>query len=295
MRERIHFFVVRSPTFIYLCRFITKTYFYMKTRIIFALLILSGLATTVNAQIKIGSKKINVDKAVKAGTDAAKAITLSDADIKAICEEYMVWMDANNPLCDANSEYGKRLNKMVGHIKEVDGMAVNFGVYEVIDVNAFACGDGSIRVCAGLMDVMTDDEVMAVIGHEIGHIVNTDVKDAMKSAYLRSAVANAAGAVSETASKMTDSELGALAEAFAGAQFSQKQENAADDYAFDFSIKNNIDPYAMSNALNRLVELFNTGGDTTSKIEKMFSTHPDSEKRAKRMKEKADKYVEKNK
>lgn len=264
----------------------------MKTRIIFALLLICGLATTVNAQIKIGGKKINVDKAIQAGTDVAKAVTLSDADIIRICQEYMVWMDEHNPLTSPDSEYGKRLEKMVGHISEVEGgIKVNFGVYEVIDVNAFACGDGSIRICAGLMDVMTDDEVMAVIGHEIGHLVNTDVKDAMKNAYLRSAAKNAAGAVSSTAAKLGDSELGALAEAFAGAQFSQKQENQADDYAFKFTLENNIDPYAMANSLNKLVEMYNSGGEKSSKIQQMFSTHPDSEKRAKRMTEKADKHT----
>lgn len=72
---------------------------------------------------------------------------------------------------------------------------------------------------------MTDDEVLAVIGHEIGHVVHQDTKHAMKNAYLRSAAKNVAGAVSETASKLTDSQLGALAEAFMGAQFSQKQDS----------------------------------------------------------------------
>jgi len=264
----------------------------MKTRIIFAMLLICGLATTTNAQIKIGGKKINVDKAVQAGSDVAKAVTLSDADVIRICGEYMVWMDAHNPLTAPDTEYGKRLEKMVGHISEVgNGIKVNFGVYEVIDVNAFACGDGSIRICAGLMEVMTDDEVMAVIGHEIGHLVNTDVKDAWKNAYLRSAAANAAGAVSSTASKLSDSDFGAMAQAFAGAQFSQKQEYQADDHAFKFCLENNVDPYAMANALNKLVEMYNAGGEKSSKIQQMFSTHPDSEKRAIRMTEKADKYT----
>lgn len=259
-----------------------------------SMLLIICFAASANAQIKIGGKKINVDKAIQAGTDVAKAITLSDADIITLCQEYMEWMDANNPVAAPDSEYGKRLDKLVGHIKEVEGgIKVNFAVYEVIDVNAFACGDGSIRICAGLMELMTDDEVMAVIGHEIGHLVNTDVKDAMKNAYLRSAAKNAAGAISSTVSKLSDSELGALAEAFAGAQFSQKQEYQADDHAFKFCIENNIDPYAMAKALNRLVEMYNTGGETTSKIQQMFSTHPDSEKRAKRMTEKADAYMAK--
>lgn len=122
--------------------------------------------TTAYAQFKIGGKKINVTKVVQAGTDAVKAISLSDADIAAMSKEYMEWMDTHNPLTKPDTDYGKRLEKLTGNIKEVDGLKVNFGVYEVIDVNAFACGDGSVRICAGLMDIMTDDEVMAVVGHD---------------------------------------------------------------------------------------------------------------------------------
>ena len=71
---------------------------------------------------------------------------------------------------------------------------------------------------------MTDEEVMAVVGHEIGHVVHTDSKDAMKNAYLRSAVKNAAGAANDKEAKLTDSELGAMAEALAGAQFSKSKK-----------------------------------------------------------------------
>ena len=246
----------------------------MKKQILIFTAVVCGMTctTTAYAQFKIGGKKINVGKVVQAGTDAAKAITLSDADIAAMSREYMQWMD-----------------KLTGHIKEVDGLKVNFGVYEVVDVNAFACGDGSVRICAGLMDIMTDDEVMAVVGHEIGHVIHTDSKDAMKSAYLRSAVKNAAGAASSTVSKLTDSELGAMAEALAGAQYSQKQETEA-DYGFEFSIKHNLDPYAMYNALNKLLEL-SADAPKESKFQKMFSSHPDTAKRVARAKEKADEYM----
>lgn len=262
----------------------------MGKKIILMAALLCGIGMTASAQFKIGGKKINVSKAVQAGTDAVKAVTLSDADIADMSREYMKWMDEHNPLTPADSEYGKRLAKLTGNIKEVDGLKVNFGVYEVVDVNAFACGDGSVRICAGLMDIMTDEEVMSVVGHEIGHVIHTDSKDAMKNAYLRSAVKNAAGAASSTVSKLTDSELGAMAEALAGAQYSQKQESEADDYGFEFCLKHNIDPYAMYNALNKLLNL---SADTPkeSKFQKMFSSHPDTAKRVARMKEKADEYT----
>ncbi len=261
-------------------------------RILLVAAVLCGVVSVATAQIKIGGKSINTAKVMQAGSDAVKAITLSDADVVILCREYMEWMDAHNPLTKPETEYGKRLTKMTTNLSNWDGMKLNFGVYEVIDVNAFACGDGSVRVCAGLMDLMTDDEVMAVIGHEIGHVVNTDSKDAMKNAYMVSAAKNAAGAASENVAKMTDSDLGALAESLAGAQFSQKQENAADDYAFDFCVRNKIDPYAMYNALNKLLKL-SEDAPKSSKFRQMFSSHPDTQKRVARMKEKADKYTKK--
>ena len=157
----------------------------MKKQIALVALLFLGMSC-FNASAQF--KKFNLGKAIQAGKDAAQAISLSDADIAAMSKEYMEWMDKHNPLTKPDSEYGKRLERLTGNIKEVDGMKVNFGVYEVVDVNAFACGDGSVRICAGLMDVMTDEEVMAVIGHEIGHVIHTDSKDAMKNAYFRSAV-----------------------------------------------------------------------------------------------------------
>ncbi len=262
----------------------------MKKEFLFLVALLMSMGTTVSGQIKVGGKTVNTSKVVKAGSDALKAVTLSDAEVAALSKEYMKWMDTHNPLATPESEYGQRLKKLVGTITEVDGLKLNFGVYEVVDVNAFACGDGSVRICAGLMDLMTDDEVLAVIGHEIGHVVHTDSKDAMKNAYMVSAAKNAAGAASSDVAKLTDSDLGALAESLAGAQFSQKQENEADVYGFEFAVKNGADPYAMYHALSKLLAL-SEGAPKDSKFRQMFSSHPDTEKRVIRMKEKADNYT----
>lgn len=241
------------------------------------------------SQIKIGNRSLNTKKVLGAASDAVKAVTLSDKDIADMSRESVAWMDKNNKVSDPESEYSRRLDKIAGKFAEVEGLKLNFKVYEVIDINAFACGDGSIRVFSSLMDIMTDDELAAIIGHEIGHVVHTDVKDAMKNAYLTSAALNAAGATDGVVAKLSDSQLGSLVEAFTGAKFSQKQETEADNYAFDFCVRNGFDPYAMSNALNKLVELSN--GEKASAIQKMFSSHPDSAVRAARMKEKADAYT----
>ena len=155
--------------------------------------------TGASAQLKIGGKKLNAGKLLSAGKDVAKAITLSDDDIARLSRESVEWMDAHNPVADDSTSYGARLKRLTEGITEVDGLPLNFKVYLVVDVNAFACGDGSIRVFAALMDLMDDDELMSIIGHEIGHVVHADTKHAMKNAYLASAARNAAGAAEGSA------------------------------------------------------------------------------------------------
>ena len=143
-------------------------------------------------------------------------------------------------------------------------MKLNFKVYETNEVNAFACGDGSIRVYSGLMDAMTDDEVFAVIGHEIGHLKHADTKNMMKQAYRTAALKDAIGSISPTLENLTNSQLGAIATAYGEAQFSQKQEFAADEEAFNMCIANGRSPYAMYNALNKLIQMAGSSNSQTA-------------------------------
>lgn len=259
---------------------------------LFLTVLVSVLCTvSVFSQIKIGNRTINTKRVLSAAKDVVSAIALSDEDVAVLCRESVAWMDGQNPVSSSDSKYFQRLNRLMSRVKKIKGLKLNYKVYEVDEINAFACGDGSIRVFSALMDLMTDDELMAVIGHEIGHVVNTDSKDAMKNAYLTSAVRAVAGSAGGVLEKLTDSELGKLTEAFTTARFSQKQEYAADAYAFDFCLRNGLNPYGMANALDKLNGL--AGGVHASKLQQMFSSHPDSAKRALLMREKADAYMKK--
>ena len=185
------------------------------------MVLVAGVSLNASAQFKIGGKSISTKKIVNAASDAAKAVTLSDEDVAVMAREYIQWMDMHNEVAGPETEMGQRLVNLTKDIK-VDGLNLNFKVYNVVDVNAFACGDGSVRVCGGLMKIMDDNEVLAVIGHEIGHVLHTDSKDAMKQAYLTAAAKNAVGAANNTVAKLTDSQLGSLAQTIASAQYSQK-------------------------------------------------------------------------
>ena len=127
-------------------------------------LVLAGSVSWGQAQIKIGNRTINTKKVLNAASEVASAITLSDEDVAALCREAVKWMDEQNPVSDPGSAYSKRLDSLMKKVGEVEGLKLNYKVYEVVDINAFACGDGSIRVFSALMDLMDADELMAVIG-----------------------------------------------------------------------------------------------------------------------------------
>ena len=110
-----------------------------------------------------------------AGAKAATAASISDEQVAELCRQSVAYTDAQTPLADA--KYQQRLEKLMSGIGSVDGKTLNFKVYRSNEVNACAYGDGSVRVNSALMDLMDDDELFAVIGHELGHVVN---KDSMK-------------------------------------------------------------------------------------------------------------------
>jgi len=89
----------------------------------------------------------------------------------AMAREGVADLDKRNRVASPNSKYSKRLRKLTKGFKSVNGQPLNFKVYQSKEVNAFATPDGSIRVYTGLMDKMSDNELVFVIGHEIGHIV----------------------------------------------------------------------------------------------------------------------------
>lgn len=250
---------------------------------IFICCLLAAACMSANAQL--GKIKIDKKKLGKAAEHALTAVMLTDAEVAALCQEYIDWSDANNPVCETTSDdpgmkaYAERLEKLVkGHERE-DGLSLDIKAYYVAEQNAFACANGSVRVFAGLMDMLTDDELLGVIGHEIGHIKNGDLKDAWKQAYKIMAAKEALASTGSGAAKLTDGQFGQLGESLLNARFSQKQEYEADDYGYNFLKNNGYDQKGMASALRKIQSL----QEAQDVVNALFSSHPDSGKRAERL------------
>lgn len=229
--------------------------------------------------------QFNLKKAVGGAAKAVQAATLTDEQMTAYVKEYIDWMDTHNKVCEPDHPYTQRLNRLTEGLTDVEGIPLNFKVYWVIDVNAFACADGSVRVFAALMDIMSDEELLGVIGHEIGHVAHKDSKKAFRTALLTSALKDGISANGGTIAALTDSQIGDLGEALANAKYSQKQENQADDYGYEFLKKSGKNPWAMALSFKRLKEI--QGEGKQSKINQLFSSHPDLDKRIQRMEKRA--------
>lgn len=218
------------------------------------------------------TSNLNMDALMSGASKAVQAFSLTDGQIQNYVREYVVYSDQQNKVAPANNAYSQRLARLTKGINSVDGVPLNFKVYLTNDVNAFACADGSVRVYSGLMDRMTDDEVLGVIGHEIGHVAHKDSKNAFKQALINSAILDGIASTGTTAAALTQSQLAQLGTSMLNAKYSRKQETNADDYGYDFLVANGKNPWAMAMAFSKLQSM--EGGSTTNGMGQMFSSHP---------------------
>lgn len=254
----------------------------MKIKFFLAIVFLVSLKfSTANAQINLG------DKALGALQNGIAGFTFSNEDAAKLSKEAVRKMDSTNVVAGPKDGYTLRLNRIFGKHATENGLALNYKVYLTKDVNAFATADGSVRVYSGLMDIMDDNQLLAVIGHEIGHVANEDTKDAMKAAYKKAALIGAVSSQSDKIAKLTDSQLGQIGNAMLDSKHSRKQESEADLFSYDFMKKHGYDVNAVESAFNLLAT--QSGGTSADFLTQMMSSHPDPKERAEKAKARAEK------
>lgn len=278
---RYLFFILMLQLSCYLCYSKFQNHSVMKSSIKTIVGILSILGfTSVNAQINLG------ERALGALQKGVASFTFSNEDAAALSKQAVDKMDSENKIAGPKDRYTIRLNKLFGKHASESGLALNYKVYLVKDVNAFATADGSVRVFSGLMDIMDDNELLAVIGHEIGHVANNDARDAMRAAFQKEALIDAAASQSDKVAAVTDSQLGNIANALIDSKHSRSQETDADTYSYDFMKRNGYNVNAVESAFKILAKLGE--GQESSIFTRMLSSHPDPGDRAEIAKKRAE-------
>lgn len=237
---------------------------------------LAGLSSALSSVDAGGQGASSKDNKVGAGLDLLKAATVSEEELMDAARQMRAYEDRKRRVAPAGSKHARRLAKLTAKHGTEDGMKLNFKVYMSNEINANASPDGSVRFYSGLMDKMTDAELLGIIGHEIGHVKFKHSLNEMRTAYMASAARKAASANKGALGAIADSDLGGLAEKVLNAQYSQSQETESDDYGLAFMKKHKYDAKAMESAFRKL----GSGGGG------MLSSHPNSQERANRMRDK---------
>ncbi|MCS7215724.1 MAG: M48 family metalloprotease [Thermodesulfovibrio sp.] len=164
----------------------------------------------------------------------------------------------------------------------------HFAILNTNEVNAFACPGGIVLVTRGMLNLLqNEDELAAVLAHEIAHLNHRDGINSIKQARWMEALT----IIGTTAARQFgDEEMTKLVDIFEGSiddilktliinGYSQTQEYASDEKAIHYLTKAGYNPNALINVLERLRNI----KKSESGIGK---THPDPAERINNIRDK---------
>lgn len=248
----------------------------MKTgRIIIVITILSVAGTgffSGCSSLPIG----DLTKGAKLVSKAAHKITeeeeyyLGRAVAGNILTKYPLWK--NREMTDYVNTIGTLLS-LKSERPEVFG-GYHFGILDTGEVNAWSAPGGIILLTRGLVNLASnEDELAAVIAHEISHIVSKDPLKAVKSERLKqlglfAAKKAAKGGLADVLNNSVLDVTGTLLQK----GYSRSTEKKADLAALDLLIAAGYDPRALLSMLEKIEEI-------ETKKTAVFSAHPKAHNR----------------
>jgi len=180
----------------------------------------------------------------------------------------------------ADQEANARVRRIAGRLAEVVGEGVpeanwEFVVFDSETLNAFALPGGKVGVYAGLIDLLDDDdELAAVIGHEIGHVVARHGGKRMSQGILVGVIGAVGGAMVENAELFRQAYGGITNAAFV-LPHSRKDEQEADMMGLHFAALAGYDPEAAVRVWQKMDEV----SKPEDRPPAWLSTHPTNAQR----------------
>ena len=188
---------------------------------------------------------------------------------------------------DASAADNRFVECVARAITSVPGLdqASDTGRWDVVtfksdQVNAFALPGGHIGVYSGLIDVArTGDQLAAVIGHEVGHVIADHPNERMSQQYatqggLTALSAFLGGGGGGAGSQAIMSALGVGAQVGILLPFSRTQESEADTIGLELMARAGFDPRAAVQLWQNMSRASN--GEEPSEF---MSTHPSNQTR----------------
>ena len=244
----------------------------------FTVLLLLVLLVASNNPVAAGSKNF-LKQLVKAITYAEEASMLlwltGDTKAEKLIGKQLAWIQSLTTKKESNQEKVARVNRIFNKLApqyNSHGMGLRCTVLHDSTINAFAIPGGNVYVYSGIVDFLqNDDELAAVIAHELAHV---ERRHSLKNVRASSAlVALLKVAVKNTKDRET---WGAVLSALALMKFSRTQEDEADDVGQFKLASAGFDPAAQIAVWERFKS---KEGGKSSGLAKYLSSHPSHDQR----------------
>ena len=170
-----------------------------------------------------------------------------------------------------------------GQAKKVDYLNWEFNLIKSDDVNAFAMPGGKIAFYTGIMPIAKNDAgIAAIMGHEIGHVIaghHAEGKSNETAAGFVMLGKQVADIVTGGATSVISNDLVGQGLSLGLLKFNRTQEYEADKYGMIFMAMAGYNPEEALAVWERMAAAGSSGGP------EILSTHPNTEKKKKKMKE----------
>ncbi|MDD5737051.1 MAG: M48 family metallopeptidase [Candidatus Omnitrophica bacterium] len=151
---------------------------------------------------------------------------------------------------EALIERANRIGLLIAKVSDRQDVRYYFRVLEDEDPNALSTPGGYVYVNSGLMRRADDNELAAVIAHEVGHIAARHSVMAMQSNMATSLIAALVFSSVKTKQEMRQGAAVALNLVMLG--YSREDEFEADKLGVKYAYSAGFDPYGMVNFLEKL-------------------------------------------
>lgn len=204
---------------------------------------------------------IEVDRALGQGTiETLDKIVFTDSELEV----------------EVQHQLESRFDEMKASIEDSQDYKLLFRHGNKIGANAFALPSGIIVVTDELVELSEhDDEVIAVIAHEIGHLAyRHSVRMVLQNSAVAVLVSTITGDPFSTSSLVV-----ALPTLLANANYSREFEHEADNYAYQYLTANEMQQDSFAIILEKI-----TKSESEQGIENYLSSHPVTSERIGRFK-----------
>ena len=206
--------------------------------------------------------------------------------IEMAVEQYSIFLNEHPPLPD-NDPRVKRVREVGNKIKDnveaflhkqhasdrVEGFVWEFNVVDDPTVNAWCMPGGKVVVYTGILDLATDDDLLAtVMGHEIAHAIARHGNERMSNAVMINAGGVILGAGTGNTNNVFLQSYG-IASQLGMLKFSRKHESESDKLGLVFMA---LAGYKPEKAIDFWEKMSAQGGQAPPEI---LSTHPSDETR----------------